>query len=537
MADYEATGEGLQKLVKMGRKQSMPFAFCPSTGDDESLFATHRKKQPEIIAKAARKASGQTKVAFGTFTVEGKLMILVLLKELPSIAKKLKKHLRRERLSLNVKILDAMGNELESDIEDLGEDENDDDDGVLLDDDTDQDDTEETTEIQEEVVEEETSEVTADATSLVNKIKELKPGIDGMHGDVGDKLRTALAGVVTLVKARKLDRATDSLVAIERAYLRVTQSESKPEQTEAAPENNPADPEAQIQTKRLAELRDAAQKLSEPLQSKLLGALGVTTKQIEAGDVAKAATAMDKLAKAMGLPNTAAPTQETPNTAPEAATDEDAKVIPDPFAEKWAEVAAKLEPAVLAALRAGKGDVAAIRLKFYGMQDQAAAGNAKAALTQADGLTKMLREAQAVDARAIDADIPTDAVPFAKSRLVWSSTRVELRAQIGKLKSAMDATLANIEGMEEAVGETGKLFAYLDNLDGRLEDTLENLVGTPDGPARQTLKADARKIIAEYSTELDSDFFRDVDGDNGFAPVQVRGLAVSALQRIGAVLA
>ena len=99
MADYESTGNALKKLVKMGRKNPMPFAFCPGSGD-EAIFATHLKKSPEIISKAARKDSGQNKVAFGTYTLEGKLLILTMVKELPAVAKKLKKHLRGEGLNL-----------------------------------------------------------------------------------------------------------------------------------------------------------------------------------------------------------------------------------------------------------------------------------------------------------------------------------------------------------------------------------------------------------------------------------------------------
>jgi hypothetical protein len=106
-----------------------------------------------------------------------------------------------------------------------------------------------------------------------------------------------------------------------------------------------------------------------------------------------------------------------------------------------------------------------------------------------------------------------------------------------RLKSAMDTVLLNIDGMEEAIAETGKLFTYLDALDNRLETTLEDLVTTPDGPERQALKAKARGIVAEYSAELDSDFFRDVDGDNGFAPVKIRAPAVAALQHVATALA
>jgi hypothetical protein len=337
-----------------------------------------------------------------------------------------------------------------------------------------------------------------------------------------------------------------TLANIEKAYLRSQNTETAAEaKSEAPPEASTlqADgPDAAALAQRLAALRATAEGVPEPVRTKMLGALDKAAQQIQSGDTAKAAKSLDPLEKALSKFSEPAETVAEPVAAAENPTDPadnpDAKAdTANPaLAEKWTEAAAKLEPAVLAALSAGKGNTDAIRLKFYGMQDQAEAGNHKAALAQVADLTTMLREAQNAPTVNFD-EIPKDVVPFAKSRVAWANTRAQLRAELGKLKSAMDAALANIDGMEGASSETGKLFSYLDTLDGRLEQTLDTLTNTPDGTDRQTLKAKARDIIAEYSAELDGDFFRDVDGDNGFAPVKLRGPAVSALQRIGAVLA
>jgi hypothetical protein len=528
MADYEATGDELQKLIRLGKKRPMPFAFCPSAGGDgESLFATHRKKQPDMIAKAARKASGQTKVCFGTFTVEAKLMTLVLIKELPSIAKKLKKHLRNERLSLNVKVVDAMGNELESDIEDLPDDDLPDGDEEEIEDDA----SDTPDEVAAEAAQDEPDEDLPDAKALARQLKELQPGVMALQGDAGDKLRAALAGAVGLLKAGELVRAESTIIAIGRAYARQSQAVAPP------PPPPPANPDAIAAVQRLKKLEIHVGQLQGPTQEKLTAALGLVAKVIAGGDLAKATQTMDAVEQALERAKAEA-AQQAPaeiSDAPDGFAESTAE--PTDASRKWDAVVAKLEPVVLATIKAGKGDVDAIKRKFFSMQDQADAGQHVAALAAAPVLAEMIRTAQSATQTQAEAAIPADVVPFVKSRLAWINTRSQLRAEMGKLKSAMDTTLSGIEGMEEALSETNKLFTYLDALDNRLENTLEDLVKTPDGPERQALKAKARDIIDEYSDELDGEFFRDVDGDNGFAPVKVRAPAVAALQQVSNALA
>lgn len=528
MADFEATGDELHTLVRLGKKRPMPFAFCPSRGgDDESLFASHRKKPPEMIAKAARKASGQTKVCYGTFTVEAKLMTLVLVKELPSIAKKLKKHLRNERLPMNVKIVDVMGNELEADIEDLPEDD-------VFEGGDDEDDANDAVEdvAEEETLQDEPDEDLPDPKVLARQLKDLQPGIMALQGDAGEKLSAALAGTVGLLKAGDLARAESTINAIARAYER----QSKPEQA-APPPPPPPNPEAMAAAQRLTKLRGHIGLLDDPAKEKLTAALGLVAKQIGGGDVARATQAMDAIEQAIAKAKATNP--EADQNAEAHAGNEAPQAPPEnpEAARKWEELVLRLEPVVLATIKAGKGDINAIKLKFFSMQDQAAAGKHEAALAQGPALAEMIRTAQAATQTQAETAIPADVVQFVQSRLSWINTRSQLRAEIEKLKSAMDSTLSGIEGMEEAMAETGKLFTYLDALDSRLENTLEELVKSPDGPERQALKTKARQIITEYSAELDGDFFRDVDGDNGFASVKVRGPAIAALEKVSAALA
>ncbi len=556
MADYEATGEALQKLVRLGKKQSMPFAFCPSKGDDESLFATHRKRAPDIIAKAARKASGQTKVCFGTFTVSGKLMTLTLIQELPAIAKKLKKHLRRERLSLNIKILDASGNELEADIEDLG-DEPDTDDSDFDDDFDDDDDSDdydasqsedepservvasEDTSLSEEDTPDDAETEPADASALLARIAALEPKLSDLPEPARGKLQQALASVTALIDAGSLPRAAASLDAVEQAFARVAPAPAPPAD----------DPALQL-AQRLTQMQADLQAIGEPALGKLSGALATIAGQIKAGDLNLASATMDKIAPALNTFKAAAArkaAQAQPQPTPEADTEAKAEAPPltpeeqaaedDKMAGRWESVSAKLEPVVLSTINAGLGDIEAIRAKFAAMQALAANGQAKEALAQSGDLSRMLREAQAQNAAQAAPEYPADALPFLKSRSAWLKTRDQLRAEIGRLQAAMNAALAGVEGMELAISETGKLFDYIESLDIRLIGALDSLVVEPDGPGREKLKDSARSIIADYSAELDSPFFVDVDANNGFASVKVRGPAITVLKQVSAALA
>lgn len=118
-SDFVVDGDELKGIVRLARRRAMSFAFCPKSDTDEPLFATHRKKPPEIIARVTRRDSGQSKVAFGTFVVQGRLMVLTCQRELPAIAKRLKRHLKMQKLPMNVRVLDMTGVELEADLEDF----------------------------------------------------------------------------------------------------------------------------------------------------------------------------------------------------------------------------------------------------------------------------------------------------------------------------------------------------------------------------------------------------------------------------------
>ncbi|MFN3825811.1 MAG: hypothetical protein ACK4RN_17735 [Pseudorhodobacter sp.] len=321
MADYEATGEELEKLVRLGRRRSMPFAFCPANGEDESLFATHRKKKPELIAKSARKASGQSKVAFGFFTVEKKTLNLVLHRELPQIAKRLKKHLRRERLWLNIRIFDLLGNELESDIEEVppeeaadwadAEDEADDPDnadsapvpqgkaarkpatepsgaltgagdaasGRAQDSESDDDD------------EEDAADPDApDPAALLRGLRRLQPKINALDGATAATLKAATASVLTLIRDGELYRAEATIEAVGRVLTRLGPAP-------AALRGQGEATSALDMAQRLRTLRRIAETSPSPLRERLLRAVTLVAGLLRSGDLDRANAALPRLAE------------------------------------------------------------------------------------------------------------------------------------------------------------------------------------------------------------------------------------------------
>ena len=539
MGEFTVVGDELKKMVKLGKKRPMPFAYAPK--DDEGcLFATDRKKTPEVIARATKKESGQAKIAFGTFVVEGKLMILTLTKELPGIAKKLKKHFRGEKLNINIKVVDISGNELESDIEDLP-------------DDPDMDAEDEGAEVELEeaaspeelaadaaiLAEPDPDEPPINAGELAQRLKAVQPWVMAAKGEPGDRLRTVMMGAIQLIRDKDMARAEPTVTALERAVERLRNSSDRPNVSpeDLAAANPAAQTEADRETLALAQkiqsLRGKIEALPEgAARDRLMQALGVAVQLLRANDMPKCAQAVAAVEKALGQVQAASKAAET-----EAEEDEGEGGVDmsSPEAQKWLAVAERLEPAVLGALKAGKGDVNAIRLKWMTAQDKAEKGDFAAALAIAPDLAKLIRDAASATQTQAEGEIPKDIVPYVQSRLAWIKTREGLRSELARLKSAIDSALKAAD-LGDAVSETDKLFDYLDALDSRLENKLEEITVAPAGPARDKLKAEARTIIAEYRTNLDSEFFKDVDGNNGFVPVSVRGAAISSLSSVASAL-
>ena len=186
-------------------------------------------------------------------------------------------------------------------------------------------------------------------------------------------------------------------------------------------------------------------------------------------------------------------------------------------------------------MQAKTGDLDAINRAWTYAQELAAEGAFDRALAAAAKLAELLKAAKAADTSAAVAEAqesaPDNVVPYVQSRLGWITTRTNLRQEIAGLKSAIDSATKGVEGLEDVSSKTGGLFSHLDGIDGSLEETLEKLAETADGPDREKLKARARQIIDSYRGVLDTPFFQAVD-DNGFVKTNIRGQALSSLKQV-----
>lgn len=513
------SGDELKKLLKLAKKRPMPFAFCPSAGDDDNVLIIHRKRKPDMLGKVAKKEGEGTKVAFGTFTIKGREMSMTCEREIAGLAKKMKRHMKIEKKPMNIIILDMSGNVLESDIEDLPPEEEEDIDA----------------EVDEEVEEDEDEAAAFDAiaeeedesldvSELSARIKAIKPEVDKLPGELNTKLTKILGLAVQGMKSGNVEASDKAIAAVEAALERLAGA--------TAPDAPPPPAEGAIaMVQRINKAKGQAETAGGELKDKVLGFLAQAATAVKSGDVAKAGQVMDAVEQALAK---AKPAAAAANETPEAPADGPDLASPD--GQKWTAASQKLMPVVESVLSSGKGDISAISASWAMATERAENGDFAGAIAIVPRLSDLLRAAQNATQTQAEADIPADVVPFVKSRLSWIDTRKKLNDEISKLKSAIDKELSGIEGMEDAAAQTGKLFDHLSGLDDRLEATLEKLVETPDGSARETLKTQARGIIGDYQNELNSSFFQDVDTNNGFVNVAVRSTALDALKTVSAAL-
>jgi hypothetical protein len=291
---YVVQGDDLRKILRRGRRRPVPFAFTPGKGEDDSLFAAHRKRPPELIARATRRESGQTRVAFGTFTVLGKELVLTCIQELPAIAGKLKKHLRAERLPMNIRVLDITGREIDADIEDLG-----DDDVLGSDDDA-------------------AGPAGSTGDRLLDRLAAVRAAVLAAPGDAGDRLRDILAGALRAAGNGSRDKADKLVTQVEAELRRQRNSAARTafaavaaptRQRDAVPVPPPLPPppargvpdraDLLRLARRARALKARAEAMDASVAPRLLAALGVAARALRAGEAEAAGAALDRIAAAM----------------------------------------------------------------------------------------------------------------------------------------------------------------------------------------------------------------------------------------------
>lgn len=524
MADLKVEGAELKKLVKLGKKRALSFGFCPGAKNEHTLLID-RRKSPEMLGKLARQEGSSPKVAFGTFEVKGRTMEMTCGRTVPQMAKVLKKYLKSQKTLVNVVILDADGNTLDSDVEDLPPDPTMEDAEApaaadaapagepVAADAPDPDGGAEAADADTPAAD---AEGPGDAAALAARLKALQPAIAAAGGATADKLKQVMAAAVGQIKSAALEQADQTITALENAVAKLSAAAS------AAPAEPAADaPDLRALAARAASLKEAIAGLAAPARDKLMTALASAAQQIKDRNHEAAETMLGKIEAAV---NKVMATAEEATAA-------------NPDAAKWQAAQARLQPAVDKAMQDKRGDLAAINMNFGAAKDYAKAGNFAGALHAAGKTAQLLKQAADAETTAT-AQEAADSVQegLVALRVAWIETRMGMRKDIERLKAEIDKVTANVEGLEDVPSKSGVLFEYIDEIDKDLENTLQKMNEAPDADSRDKLKSDAQRIIDTYKSVLDTEFFKAVD-DNGFIQTNIRGSALDSLNKVRSALA
>jgi hypothetical protein len=519
MSEFPLPADKLKKIVAFSKKMPVSFAFNPGADKDTHFLAVHRKKSPDILGKLARKEGTGTKVAFGTMQMEGKVVSLTVDKLLPRLAKIFKQYLKANTITKNVQILDADGNLLESDIEDLPDEAEEEEDVSF----TDEDESEE--ESAEDAPEAPVAPVGPDIAALKAKLKALQAPVSTAPPPIGPKLVTAFKGAVASLQAGDLAKVEQVIAQIEAVLAKLASAPVQPApdtapkqaETTAAPTPDPKEePKATGPDPRLAKVQQAldglraqALTLAPGAADPLLETLAALEETLTAGEVEAAL---------VGLRESQTDLKE--QLAAKA---------------KWDAAFAKVGPVVEKALAGwpSKG-AAALRVKWSFATSLADEDGAyERATASLAGVVQMLKSPP--PAAAEDGTPPEGGVAFQTSRIMWIDARTKMMEEVQRLADAILAQSADDEDRADIEAASADIIADAARIDTRLQDALD-AVTTASAAEREALKRKAAAVLAEYQAILGTGVFAIMD-NNPFASIAPVASAKSALATIARTLA
>jgi len=540
MAENKVEGEALKKLVKRGKKQRLALAYSPGGREDDTVLIDKRKK-PEVLGRLARKESAGNKVAFGNFILNGRILELTCERTLPALAKNLKKYLKSQKLMLNVVVMDADGNVLESDVDDLPDDPswdvdeaNDDDDG--------QDEAVAAAETQDD------GEQAPDTSALAARLKAVQPAIVAAQGDAAAKLAKVMKMAVTQIKTAELIAADKTITALEAAVAKLG---GQPAPAEPAPQ-----PQTQTQTQtevpdiralaaRAQALKGVIAGITGAAGDKLMTALQTAAQQIKAQNLDAAGEMLGKIEAAAN--RTMAAMKDAPEPVAEPSED----------ARKWAAAEARLQPAIDNLANQGRNDLDPLLASMAKARAHADGGAHDKAMAEAVVLAGLIKAAAAAPVAPEQAPDQTTGEPeattaettqqidktenvkqiasYIKSTKSWGAARAELEKGVSDLISTIDGASDGVEGLERVPTKSDVLMQFLNGIDGGLENTLDQLTKSTDPTRRDALTKTALDLVSSYETVLNSDFFKAVD-NNGFTNISIRANALASLKEVNTAL-
>lgn len=201
----------------------------------------------------------------------------------------------------------------------------------------------------------------------------------------------------------------------------------------------------------------------------------------------------------------------------------------DPAAAAWESLHKTLAPKVDAALKANHPEAGNIRTIWAFALEKADSGDPATAIKAGERLSGIL----AKDAPA--AEVPRDVVAFQKSRIMWIGAKRDMKSGLDSFRSAVMKQAADDEDKAEIDAATNALLADFAAFDESLEDQLDAITQTAEGPDRTKLKKAADAAIQRYIKALDGPFLSMVDS-NPFVSVNVAARGRQCLSAIRATL-
>lgn len=275
---------------------------------------------------------------------------------------------------------------------------------------------------------------------------------------------------------------------------------------------------------RLAALNVSAKELAgqigavadEAARAKLAGAFKKIVGIISSGDADTAEPMLEKLQAMVA------------RLAGTSTADSAAATVPD----GWAAIAARIEPQVMAALKANHPEAGKIRAVWSFAQEKAEAGDIATALKAVKRVTPLLASPAAP---AQDAP-PTNVVAFQRSRILWIDAKKSMKSDLEKFRAAVAKQSADDDDQTDVMAAVDDLVKEFNAFDTKLEDVLDEITQTPEGAERSKLKNEADKAIGAYMTTLETPFFKIIDS-NPFVAVNVAGKGMQSLSVVKATLA
>lgn len=515
---FPVDSDKLRKLIKKSRSMAIGFGYNDGTNDeDDEFLAAHARKDPEMLGKIAKSEGAGTKSAYGTFRVDGSEVHLTCFRSTPQLAKKFKKYLKKNKITLNVVVMDPSGAVIDSDVEQLDDWFKEEEDASDLADDA--------AEAIEELVEAggtgsvEGAAPTApdaEAATLAARLRMLQPKVAAAPPAIAERLMTAFKAVIALIRAGETAKAGATLGQIEAILAKLNAQASPDAASQAQQPETGAPTSAQPQADpRLTRLREAVEKLSGQVAGTLGDGAGPLLDELErigglidAGEAEAALTGLKSVQEKL--------------KATQAAK------------ERWDKAFAVLETQVNQALSARKvANPDDLRAKWQFAVSLASEGAYERGLAALPAIVAILRAGPGET--PAPGEPPAGVVAFQRSRVLWVGTRQKMLEEAKKLADSIIAGSTDDDDAAEIAAAATEIMAEVESVDTRLQDILEQIT-VAEERQRGALKRRAAAVVSEYQTLLSQGIFPRIDA-NPFAPVQVTARARAALDQIARALA